>query len=104
VSAPPHRAPQPCSCARPQLTACHLEAARYLSATEAMWLTLGFNMYNTFPPVNVMAMHTHDSLNGDADAGVSDLTKYMHRPAGVDDVLFYGSAPAAVAMFDYTCP
>ena len=60
------------------------------SAMEAEWRSLGFSMFQSFPPVKAMHIHCAHQSNPDDDEaqldddGNSEFTKYLHRPAELD--------------------
>ena len=61
------------------------------SAMEAEWRSLGYSMFQSFPPVKAMHIHCgQEQPAGEDDEefdGCSEFTKYLHRPTELDALL-----------------
>ena len=61
------------------------------SAMEAEWRSLGYRMFQSFPPVKSMHIHCgQEQPAGEDDEefdGCSEFTKYLHRPTELDALL-----------------
>lgn len=79
---------------------------------EAEWRSLGYSMFQSYPPVKVIHIHStgeqQASSDEDSEApteedGCSTFTKYLFRPCSLDDALraqLGGSAPTALDYFE----
>ena len=79
------------------------------SAMEAEWKSLGYSMFQSYPPVKSMHIHgtTEKPVQDDDEArdddGNSEFTKYLHRPPDLDALLtphIQQNMPTALDYFE----